>query len=347
MLQFALVLLGALRSALRSRADLAFENLALRQQLACCLASTTRRRPYITLADRWFWVTLRRIWSRWLEVLVFVKPETVVRWHRAGFRRYWTWRSRRRGRPSIVRELRRVIRQMSRENPTWGAPRIHGELRMLGFDVSERTVSRYLPRRSPRPDAVRRWLVFLRNHRDGLAAMDFFTVPTVTFRVLYVWFAIGHAGRRILRAAITDHPSAIWVAQQLREAFPFGSAPRYLVFDRDGSFSASVVAAVKSFGIKPARPAYRCPWQNGVAERWVGSVRRELLDHVVVLSGGHLGRLLREYVAYYHDDRTHLGLGKATPAGRPTTSRPEADATVLAARRVGGLHHRYEWNAAA
>ena len=188
MLRLLVVLLRGLRSALRSHADLALENLALRQQLAAFAHSG--RRPRIVAADRLFWIARSRLWSRWSDALVFVKPETVLRWHRAGFRRYWTWlsRHRRRGRPSIDGEVRALIRRMATENPTWGAPRIHGELRMLGFAVSERTVSRYMPRRRPRPDAVQRWLVFLRNHRDAVGAMDFFVVPTVTFRVLYVWF---------------------------------------------------------------------------------------------------------------------------------------------------------------
>ena len=240
-----------------------------------------------------------------------------------------------------------MIRRMAAENPTWGAPRIHGELRMLGFDVSERTVSRYMPRRSLRPETVQRWLVFLRNHRDAVAAMDFFVVPMVTFRVLYVWFMLEHGRRRLLRFAVTDHPAASWVIQQLREAFPFESAPRHLIFDRDSTFSASVVSAVKAFGIKPARISYRSPWQNGVAERWIGSVRRELLDHIVVLGERHLRRLLGEYVAYYHDDRTHLGLEKATPAGRPVERRPDGEANIVARARVGGLHQRYECHAAA
>jgi transposase InsO family protein len=236
---------------------------------------------------------------------------------------------------------------MVTENSTWGAPRIHGELLMLGFDVSERTISRYLPQRRLRPDAVARWLVFLRNHRDAIAAMDFFVVPTVTFRILYVWFAIEHGRRRVLRFDVTDHPAAAWVIQQLRETFPFDTAPRHLIFDRDSTFSAQVVATVRSFGIKPTRTAYRSPWQNGVAERWVGSVRRELLAHVVVFNERHLRRLLREYVAYYHDDRTHLGLGKATPAARPVTRRRDGGAEVVALPRLGGLHHRYDWRAAA
>jgi len=184
---------------------------------------------------------------------------------------------------------------------------------------------------------VARWLVFLRTHRDAIAAMDFFTVSTVTFRLLYVWFAIEHGRRRVLRVAVTDHAAASWVVQQLREAFPLDTAPRHLIFDRDSIFSAHVVSTLKSFGIKLTGTACRSPWQNGVAERWVGSVRRELLDHVVVLGERHLRRLLREHVAYYHDDRTHLGLGKATPAGRPVTRRRDGGAEVAALPRVDGL----------
>src|SRR6185295_17091451 len=186
-----------------------------------------------------FWIVLCRLWTRWTEVLVFVKPETVVRWHRAGFRRYWNWFSRRRrGRPRVAAEVRALVRRLATENPTWGAPRVHGELRMLGFEISERTVSRLMPRRAPSPESAQRWMTFLRNHRDAIAAMDFFVVRTLTFQVLYIWFAIQHGRRRIVHCHVTDHPDAAWVVQQLREAFPFDTAPRHLVFDRDGIFSA-------------------------------------------------------------------------------------------------------------
>ena len=301
--------------------------------------------------DRLFWVLLRRVWSRWSDVLVVVTPETVVRWHRDGFRRYWARLSRRSqhpGRPLINTQIRSLVHRMAFENPSWGAPRIHGELQMLGFDLSERTVSRYMPRRPARPDAIQRWRTFLRNHREAIAAMDFFVVPTATFRVLYVWFVIGHGRRRILHFNVTDAPSAPWVAQQIREAFPFEHPIRHMIFDRDATFSAHVVAHLKSCGIGHARTSFRSPWQNGTAERWVGSVRREILDHVVVFNERHLLRLLREYVAYYHEDRTHLGLGKTTPAER-TIERPSPDETmgVVAMPRLGGLHHRYTWRRAA
>jgi transposase InsO family protein len=342
-----LLLLGALRSACRSHADLVLENAALRHQLGVLMRAG--RRPRVMAADRCFWVVLRRLWTRWSEVLVFVKPETVVHWHRAGFRLYWNWRSRRRrrGRPCAAAEIRTLIRRLATENPTWGAPRIHGELRMLGLDVSERTVSRLMPRRAPKPEAAQRWMTFLCNHRDAIAAMDFFVVPTLMFRMLYVWFAIEHGRRRILHFHVTDRPEAAWVVQQLREAFPFDTAPRHLVFDRDATFSAHVISTVESLGMKPSRTAPRSPWQNGIAERWIGSVRRELLDRVVVLNDRHLLRLLRDYVTYYHDDRSHLALAKATPMSRPRQARPVGDAEVIALPRLGGLHHRYEWRAAA
>jgi transposase InsO family protein len=342
MIRGFLLAIGALRAVFLSQADLVLENLALRQQLAAF--GRNGRRPRIVAADRLFWLALRRLWLRWSDVLVFVKPDTVVRWHRASFRRYWTWLSqcRPRGRPPIDAPLRALIHRMALENPTWGAPRIHGELRMLGFEVSERSVSRCLPRRRPPPGAIERWLTFLRNHRGAIAAMDFFTVPTATFRVLYVWFAIDHARRRVLHFDVTEHPLAAWVVQKLREAFPYDTAPHHLVFDRDTIFSARVVSIVESLGIRPARTAYRSPWQNGVAERWIGSFRRELLDHVVVFNERHLRQLLRQYVAYYHHDRTHLALAKETPAGRCPLAPRQAYAAVVALPRLGGLHHRYD-----
>jgi transposase InsO family protein len=231
---------------------------------------------------------------------------------------------------------------MVAENPTWGAPRIHGELKMLGFDVSERSVLRWM-RKAPRnPEPAKRWAAFLSNHREAIAAMDFFTVPTLTFGVLYCFFVIAHDRRRILHCNVTEHPTSAWVVQQLREAFPFDSAPRYLIFDRGAQFNEEVIDTVKSFGIKPKRTSFRSPWQNGVAERWVGNCRRDLLDHVIVLNQRHLKRLMNEYVVYYHEDRTHLVLAKGTPAGREAMSYAEASSRVIAIPRLGGLHHRYD-----
>jgi transposase InsO family protein len=237
--------------------------------------------------------------------------------------------------------LRDLTFRMVAENPTWGAPRIHGELKMLGFNVSERTVLRWL-RKAPRhPEPAKRWAAFLRNHREAIAAMDFFTVPTFTFGVLYCFFIVAHDRRRVLHFNVTRHPSSAWVSQQLREAFPYDTSQKYLIHDRDAIFNTEVRETIAAIGLKSIRTAYRSPWQNGVAERFVGSCRRDLLDYVIVLNEHHLKRLMTDYVRYYHDDRTHLGLAKETPEGREAEANSGADCKVLAMPRLGGLHHRY------
>ena len=335
-------LLGWIVSAFSSREDLILENLVLRQQLLTLHATRPRRR--LTALHKLFWVALRRFWSGWTKPLVLVTPRTVVSWHRAGFRLYWTWVSRARrvgGGRRVSKEVRVLIFRMVAENPTWGAPRIHGELLKLGFDLSERSVSRWV-RRAPRdPDPAKRWLTFLRNHREAIAAMDFFTVPTLTFGVLYCFFVIGHDRRKILHFNVTQNPNAVWVAQQLREAWAYKQPHRFLLFDRDSKFGVDVISVVRDMGSQPTRTAFRSPWQNGVAERWVGSCRRDLLEHVIVLNERHLKRLMGEYVRYYHEDRTHLGLAKDTPAGRPTAIRSGAGSEIQSLPRLGGLHHRY------
>src|SRR5271163_3053583 len=335
---------GALARAFHSRRSIVLENIALRQQLA--VLKRRRPRPRLDLLDKLFWVAARRFWSEWKQALIVVTPETVVRWHRAGFCLYWKLISRVRtrvGRRQTSKEIRQLIFRMVAENPTWGAPRIHGELLMLGFDVSERTISRWM-RRAPRdPEPAKRWLAFLRNHREAIAAMDFFTVPTITFGVLYCFFVIGHDRRRILHCNVTRHPTSLWVIQQLRQAFPFDSAPRFLIFDRDAKYGLEVPAAVGSMRIDPIQTSFQSPWQNGVAERWVESCRRDLLDHIIAVNEGHLKRLLTEYVRYYHEDRTHLGLRKGTPTGRACAT---PSGRITSRSRLGGLHHRYDRAAA-
>jgi transposase InsO family protein len=345
MLRLILNIPHLIHAVFRSRSELAIENLALRQQLAVLKAKGSR--PRLNLLDRVFWISLRRLWPKWADALIIVKPETVVRWHRAGFKAFWRWKSRRLGRPTTEPEIRELIRRMASENLTWGAPRIHAELQKLGFTVSERTVSRYMPKRPAEPEVIERWKAFLRNHRECIAAMDFFTVPTVTFQVLYVLVFICHARRQILHFNVSAYPGTEWIIQQLREAFPYDTAPRYFIFDRDSKFGKSVVTAMKAMGIKPSRTAFRSPWQNGVVEWWIGSVRRELLNHVVILNEPHLRRLLTSYVTYYHADRTDLGLQKDTPLGRSMTPKPSQKAKLVSLPRVGGLHHRYEWRDAA
>lgn len=333
------LLLRTVLRIFRSRRTLLLENLVLRQQLA--IMKRKHPRPHLQPVDKLFWLLMRRLWSNWKVALIVVSPETVVAWHRAGFRLYWRAISKSRrivGRRHISKELRDLIFRMVVENPTWGAPRIHGELLMLGFDVSERTISRWMKRAPRNPDPAKRWLTFLGNHREAIAAMDFFTVPTVTFRLLYCFFVIDHDRREILHFGVTRHPTSSWIVQQVREAFPYSAASRFLIFDRDSKFGFEVPIAIRSMGIRPIRTSVRSPWQNGVAERWVESCRRDLLDHVIAVDEAHLKRLLTEYVTYYHEDRTHLGLNKQTPHGR----RPASSNRVIAFPRLGGLHHRYD-----
>jgi len=328
----------------RSGRDQAIVELALRQQLA--IYGQKQRRPRLSPVDRAFWIALSRWWPRWKTVLLVVQPETVVRWHRRRFRLYWrSISSPGRGRPRISQLTQGLIVRMATENG-WRARRIQGELARLGLRVSLATISRYLPKARSDPDAQQSWRTFLRNHRDLICAMDLFVVPTARFRLLYAWFLIDHGRRRVLHVNVTAHPSARWVVQQLREAFPQVPHHRHLILDNDAIFADEVMHSIASFGIDPKRTAFRSPWQNGTAERFVGTVRRELLDHVVVLHERHLRRLLQEYVEYYNAERVHSSIGDA-PEGRPSETRPDTATTVAALRRVGGLHHRYTWRQAA
>ena len=337
LLNLATLLLRCVLAFFRSRRQQTLLELALRQQLATY--AQARPKPRLTPIDRAFWVVLSRLWSRWKEVLVIVEPETVIRWHRNGFRLYWRSISKPGpGRPPISEEVQALIRRLASEN-SWRARKIQAELEKLGFTVSLATVSRYLPKRRPDHGQQQRWMTFLRNHKDVIRGMDFFVVPTVRFRLLYVWFMIDHGRRRIMHFNVTTNPTAQWVIQQLREASPDESAPGYLIFDNDSIFSDSVTRAIKQLPMRPRRTAYQSPWQNGTAERWVGSVRRELLDHVIVLDEEHLRRLLRDYVGYYNTERVHTRL-RDSPAGRAIENRPSPDAKVIGSRRIGGLHHR-------
>jgi putative transposase len=260
-----------------------------------------RPRPILNRLDRLFWTSLRRYWPRWAEVLVIVKPATVVGWRRAGFRLYWCWRSQPRGgRPQITKEIRELIQRLAQENSNWGAPKIHGELLKLGFQISERSVARYLRRMGRRGDLAKRWRTFLHNHREVIVAFDFFTVPTVTFQLLYCFFVIEHGRRKILHCNVTRHPTADWVIQPLRETFPEAAPYRYVILDRDTKFDQEVIRFLKATGLTPKRTSTQSPWQNGTAERWIGSCRREMLDHVIVLNERHLRRLMGEYVSYHH-----------------------------------------------
>ena len=325
-------LFGALGSALRARGDLVLENLALRQQLAIFKHRDPRLR--LTHPERLFWIALSRVWSRWREALVVVKPETVVGWHRWAFRRFWTWRSRHRqpGRPPTSREVRDLIKRMAAANVGWGAPRVHGELLKLGIVIPEREVSRLMPPR-PRKPPSQTWRTFLANHVGTLASVDFFTVPTATFRVLYVFFVLAHDRRRVLHFNVTETPSAQWTAQQIVEAFPEDTAPKYMIRDRDGIYGDQFCRRVEGLGVEEVLTAPRSPWQNPYAERLVGSVRRECLDHLIVLGEQHLRRILKSYFSYYHRSRTHLSLDKDAPEPNPSTRPPWEDRRVARSRR--------------
>ena len=323
-----LVLLTALGSGLQSQAALQIENAALRHQLAV-LQRQARGRPQLRTIDRLFWAWLCRLWPGWRRALVIVKPDTVVRWHRQGFRLYWRWKSRRRGpgRPRIPRAVRTLIRQMGRANPTWGAPRINGELLKLGIEIAETTVAHDLVRRRPPPSQT--WRTFLKNHVSQLVAVDF--------------IVLAHDRRQILHLNVTAHPTAAWTAQQIRNAFPWDTAPRFLLRDRDGTYGSAFRTCLEAMTIDEVLTAPHSPWQNPYIERLIGSMRRECIDHVIVLNERSLQRLLRSYVDYYHHWRTHLhlSLGKDPPV-----SRAADPGEVIAMPHVGGLHHSYHRHAA-
>jgi transposase InsO family protein len=324
-------------SLFKSRHQLRLENLALRQQLAMLKPSV--KRPQVSPADRLFWILFSKYVDGWRTMLHALHPDTVVRWHREGFKHYWTWKSRRQrvGRPPVDKEIRKLIRQMQSANIGWGAPRIHGELLKLGIDISQAAVSKYMVRQQKPPSQT--WRTFLENHADCIAGIDFFTVPTATFRILYVFIVLCHDRRHIVHFNVTAHPTARWTAQQLVEAFPFESAPRYLLRDRDAIYGEKVRRRIKSLCIEEVVTAPHSPWQNPFVERIIGSIRRDCLDHIIVLNERHLRRILREYFSYYHTCRTHISLNKDPPETR--TVEPPEMGNVAAFPNVGGLHHRY------
>src|SRR5260370_17322878 len=286
-----LVLLSFFRSSLSSCAGLQAEILALRHQLLVLQRSTQDRRVRFHAIDRVFWVWLSRLWQGWRSHVRIMKADTVITWNRKGFRLYWTWKSRvHKGRPCKPREIRDLIRKMSLTNPGWGAPRIHGELLKLGINIGETTVAKYMVR--PRKPSSQTWKTFLKNHRQELVSTDFFVVPTATFQLLLVFVVLSHARRRIVHFGATSHPTAEWTAQQLRHAFPWDTAPRFLLRDRDSCYVQLFRATTGSMGIYEVLTAARSPWQNTYVERLIGSIRRECLDHVLIFNERGLRRIL-------------------------------------------------------
>ena len=337
------VLFLAVFRCFRSRMVLQAEIIALRHQLIVLQRKNAGHRIQMQTWDRILWVWLSRIWSGWRSALLLVKPETVIAWHRKGFKLYWAWKSRPAdGRPAVSAEICSLIRKMSLANPRWGAPRIHGELLKLGIKLSESTIARYMARHWKPPSQT--WRTFLKNHMTSMVSADFFVVPTITFKLFFVFVIFSHDRRRLIHFGVTKNPTAEWTARQLLEAFPWDSAPRYLLRDRDKIYGQACNYATESLGIREVLTAPKSPWQNPYVERFIGSIRRECLDHVIIINRSGLHRVLKGYFEYYERSRTHLSLEKDAPISRPV--QPPSAGNVVEIPVVGGLHHRYERRAA-
>ena len=327
--------LAVLIAPFKSKSRLEAENAALRHQLAV-LRRKVRGRVQLTNDDRLFLIQLYRWFPSILKVITIVRPETLVRWHRAGFRRYWRWKSRSPGgRPQIDVDLRALIRRISMDNPLWGAPRIHGELLKLGFEVAQSSVAKYMVKR--RGPTSQRWRAFLSNHAPDIAAMDLFVVPTIGFDLLYAIVIVRLDRRELVWTNVTANPTAEWIARQITQAFPWDETPRYLIRDRDRVYGAAVTRRLRAMGIRDKPIAPGSPWQNGFAERLIGSIRRECADHVVALGEAHLRRVLQSYARYYNELRTHRSLNKDAPLHRGI----ESLGAIISRPVLGGLHHQY------
>jgi transposase InsO family protein len=327
--------LAVLVAPFKSKSRLEAENAALRHQLIV-LRRKIHGRVRLTNNDRLFFIRLYRWFPSVLKVLTIIRPETLVRWHQAGFRRYWRWRSRSfDGRPRLDAELRALIRQMSIDNPLWGAPRIHGELLKLGFKVAQSSVAKYMVKRRGPPSQG--WRTFLRNHAPDIAAMDLFIVPTIGFDLLYAFIIVRLDRRELVWINVTTNPTAEWIARQITEAFPWNENPQYLIRDRDRVYDTMVTRRLRAMGIRDKPTAPASPWQNGFAERLIGSIRRECVDHFIVLGEAHLRQMLRTYARYYNDIRTHWSLDKDAPLSRPVQRTGIINSHAI----LGGLHHHY------
>ena len=334
------ILAGLFRLLLKDRTQLALENIALRQQLAAFKRTVTR--PKIEDRDRIFWLSIMGMLKEWKEALVFVQPRTVIRWHRKGFAYYWRRKSRAKpGRPPISMALIMLIRRLSQENVLWGAPRIRDELALLGHEIAESTVAKYMVK-SRHTEPSQNWKSFIANHMAESAACDFFVVPTLTFDLLFCFVVLSHDRRRIRHVNVTANPTAILTARQLVEAFPYDLKPKYLHRDRDSIFGWKFQRCVESLGIEQVVSAPRSPWQNAFVERVIGTIRRECTDHIIPLSEAHLRRVLREYVDYYNESRTHQSLNGNAPERREVESVGDVVETPV----LGRLHHRYSRAAA-
>jgi len=328
-------LLGTLLLLFRSRSRLQAEILVLRQQLIV-LRRTAPKRVHLRALDRLLFVLLYRLWPGILDSVAVIRPDTIVRWRRRGFRAFWWWKARRRlGRPGIAKDMRDLIREISHANPLWGAPRVHGELLRLGIDVSQSTVAKYMLRIRRPPSQS--WRTFLHNHAGAIVSIDLFVVPTIAIRMLFGFVALHHGRRQLVHVGVTAHPTAEWLSHQISEAFPWDSAPRHLIRDRDGAFGEIFKQRLHVMGIRDRPTAPRSPWQNAYVERLIGSIRRDCLDHLIIVDERHLRKLLREYADYYNGLRTHLSLNKDAPLGRPVQSH----GMLCQLPHFGGLHHSF------
>jgi transposase InsO family protein len=336
MLELLGLLLPTLARFFRRRQELAVENLLLRHQLQIALRS--RPRPRLKTRDRFLWLVVRSLVSDWKRYLILVRPETVVRWHRRGWRLYWRWRSRHHlRRPRLSPEIRELIATMANENPLWGTERIRGELLKLGIVVSSRSIRRYRRRRQLRPPS-QSWRTFLANHAQAIWAADLFVVQTLTFQTLYVIFFISHGSRQLVHFEVTAHPTAAWVWRQLIEATPWDHRPRFLIHDRDRVWGSDFGQRASGLAIKSLRTPIQAPRANSIAERWVRTARRECLDHLIPIGDRHLRTVLTEFVDYYNHDRPHRSLGLEAPFPKP----PVMHGGIAVRPVLGGLHHVYD-----
>ena len=323
-------------SIYRSNTTIIAENIALRHQIQ--VLNRTAKRPKIRKRDRIFWVLLSKTWIGWKNSLFIVKPETVIKWHRQSFKLYWKRKSKRKiGRPNIDYKIIALIHKMSKENSTWGAPHIQSELKLLGYDVAESTVAKYMIKERKPPSQT--WRTFLKNHMHNTVAIDFFTIPTATFQIYYVFLVLRHSDRKILHFNVTTNPTAQWTANQIVETFPYDTAPKYLIRDRDSIYGNYFQCRIKNMEIEEVKISYRSPWQSPYVERLVGTIRRECFNHIIVLNEKHLRKIMKEYQKYYNQIRPHLSLFRNSPI--PRNIEVPSDGNVSSIEILGGLHHSY------